>query len=223
VGLHIFQLASTLISIHLTRVTLGDYHFGALTSSGSLLVFGSNEQGQLGIAKPPQPIHFSNETSSPPQSPTHPQHPPQGNLAPAPSFHPTAPMIPPFLRTRIGGAHRPRRFPREVVPGHVETPMKISFSDAVSGGEAIEGKDKRDYVINVAFGGHQSCALVADLEQGDDESEEEKEERGVENVDQDEERGKGTESGHIPALGSRMMRVRYGRALAGKFPSRSRG
>jgi hypothetical protein len=120
--------------LHFQRVTLGYRHYGALTSSGSLLVFGSNEQGQLGIAQPPTPFEFS-------------------------AIHP-----------RIGATSRTSMSSWDTVPRHLNTPMEISFTDTASGGEVMEVKEKRNYyVINVAFGGHQSCALVAYLEPDQDE------------------------------------------------------
>jgi len=158
------------------KVTFGDYHYGAITSSGNLYVWGTDNSSCLGLGDPLSPSYPGNEPSPPPSDEEDEEEGvDRSNAAFVPRTRPapTSDIRTPNLETmpRILPANqrgitpnplnpqtRPRRRPHRVRPfgpANVQTPTLVSFSES----------GRRKFVFNVAFAGWHSSALVIDLDE----------------------------------------------------------
>ncbi|KAH8926209.1 RCC1/BLIP-II [Atractiella rhizophila] len=150
------------------KVTMGDYHFGALTSSGKLYVWGTNNSGCLGLGKPHSPL--DSQSAGGPQPPTpHPDF--TGNLIPLPGFRVPGRRGPvlPHLH-----ANTPRQQPHlSFNPTNVDIPRTVHFPPpshtALQEGDHLLTDPEDGIVFSVAFAGHHSSALVIYPHDGSDE------------------------------------------------------
>lgn len=136
------------------KVTMGDYHYGALTQDGEILTWGSFSKGALGNWPPPwtandsQPVEEVEEEGSGSGW--------LGNLIPLPRVFRGGSRVQP----RIGRAGAQLQVQARAQEGRsqadVPKPTKIQIRPNKNGGEG-EGKP---FAFDIAFAGWHSSALV---------------------------------------------------------------